>query len=83
MGADVDLRLADVPNGKAVRIVALSFDAPTAAWLSAIGIGCGECVTVLRRALFSGPLHVRTETGAELAIGHALSRDIQVERVDD
>ena len=50
-------------------------------WLEAIGLGEGERIVVLRRALFSGPLHVRTETGAELAIGHALSQDIRVERI--
>lgn len=56
----------------------MNLDAATCKWLDAIGIGVGERVTVLRRALFSGPLHVRTETGAELAIGYVLSKDIQV-----
>lgn len=61
-------------------IASMNLDAATSKWLEAIGIGVGENVTVLRRALFSGPLHIRTETGAELAIGYALSRDILVER---
>lgn len=58
----------------------MSLDHQTCTWLEAIGLGVGERIVVLRRALFSGPLHVRTDTGAELAIGHALSKDILVER---
>mgnify|MGYP003388915097 CR=1 FL=1 len=83
MADATDLRLVDARDGEPVRITSMSMDPQTTTWLGAIGLGVGERVVVLRRALFSGPLHVRTDTGAELAVGHALSKDIHVERVSD
>jgi ferrous iron transport protein A len=53
-------------------------DLEAQAWLAAVGIGCGEGVTVLRRAPFGGPLHVRTGTGGEFAIDVTLARTILV-----
>jgi len=46
------------------------------AWLRAVGIGEGERVTVLRRAVFGGPLHVRTGAGGEFALHRSLAESI-------
>ena len=74
------MRLSDVRDGESVQIAHVNTDADARAWLSAVGLSEGETVIVLRRALFRGPLHVRTEAGAELAVGHALGCDIEVLR---
>jgi ferrous iron transport protein A len=50
-----------------------------AAWLRAIGLGEGKTVTLLRRAPFGGPLHVRVSGGAELAVDRDLARKVEVE----
>jgi ferrous iron transport protein A len=48
-------------------------------WLAAVGIEAGERVIVLRKAPFGGPLHIRTETGGEFAIGRPLGDSILME----
>ena len=49
------------------------------AWLSAVGLYQGEEVTVLRRATWGGPLHLKVTSGGEFAIARELARDITVE----
>ncbi len=47
-------------------------------WVRAVGIFEGESISVLRRALFGGPLHVRTGSGGEFALDRALASNIDV-----
>ena len=47
-------------------------------WLRAVGIAEGEQVTILRRAAFGGPIHVRTGSGGEFALHRSLARSILV-----
>lgn len=49
-----------------------------AAWLRAIGLGEGTTVTLLRRAPWGGPLHVRVSGGAELAVDRELALQVEV-----
>ena len=70
--------LATVTAGEAVRIVSLGLDEDLAAWLGAVGIASGEHVTVLRRAAFGGPIHVRTSAGGEFAVARSLARAIVI-----
>ena len=77
---DVGAPLSALRDGEESRVarVALSHDA--AAYLRAIGIEEGVRVRVLRRAPLGGPLHVRTSSGAELALDRDLARRIEVAR---
>jgi ferrous iron transport protein A len=75
-----DLSLALVLPGTCVHIDALAIEADMAAWLEAVGIGVGETLTVLRRAAFGGPIHVRTSAGGEFAIARSLAEAIGVRR---
>lgn len=45
--------------GQSARITALGGDTPFAKRLHAMGFRAGQVVRVLRRAPFSGPMHVR------------------------
>ena len=64
--------------GERATIVAVKLEDDLSRWLAAIGIGRGDRVTVLRRAPFGGPIHLRTQAGGELAIDRALARAIRV-----
>ncbi len=68
--------------GERARVAAVVLDADQAAWLAAVGIREGEQLTVLRRAAFGGPVHVRTRAGGEFALARSLARAILVRRVD-
>lgn len=48
-------------------------------WLAAIGVGKGDRLTVLRRAPFGGPIHVRRHGGGEVAIDRTLASSVAVE----
>lgn len=78
MNARGNRTLADVELGRPVRIESLELERETEAWLSAIGLSAGEEVTVLRRAIFGGPLHVRTASGGELAVGRDVAAKVRV-----
>ena len=67
-----------ITPGHRARVVSIVLDADQAAWLAAVGIREGESLTVLRRAAFGGPLHVRTHAGCEFAIAKSLARTILV-----
>jgi len=71
--------LAEVAIGELVRIVGAKVDAEVTGWLSAVGLDHGEGVTVLRRAAFGGPLHVRTSSGGEFAVAKELAALLEVE----
>ena len=78
--------LANAAVGETVRVVELTIEEDLSAWLSAVGVGVGERLTLLRRAAFGGPLHVRSAAGGEFALNVALARSIHVradEDVDD
>jgi Fe2+ transport system protein FeoA len=70
--------LADLTGAERGRIAALRVSASDRGWLEAIGLGEGEVVTVLRRAPFGGPLHVRTGEGGEFAVDRALAARVDV-----
>lgn len=71
--------LARVAVGLLVCVVSLELEADLAEWLRAVGIGEGERLTVLRRAAFGGPVHVRTSSGGEFALNSSLARCIHTE----
>lgn len=73
--------LAALEIGVAARVIAVSLEDDLLRWLAAIGIACGDRVTVLRRAPFGGPIHLRAHTGGEFAVDRALAQRIRVETV--
>jgi ferrous iron transport protein A len=60
------------------RIVGFRLDPHEASWLEAVGLSCGGQVTVLRKALFGGPLHIRTGEGGEFAVDRTLASHVDV-----
>ena len=77
-GASGASSLAAAAVGACVRIVAARLDEDVAAWLAAVGLHEGEEVTVLRRAAFGGPLHVRTSSGGEFAVAKELAARLEI-----
>ncbi len=71
--------LASAAIGERFRIVGARLDADVAAWVAAVGLNEGEEVTVLRRASFGGPLHVRTGSGGEFAVAREIAGKLDVE----
>ena len=49
-----------------------------ATWLRAVGLFEGVEVTPLRFAPLGGPMHLRTSTGAELAVDLELAQCVEV-----
>lgn len=70
--------LTQLPLMSSAEVSAMHLDPTEANWLRAIGICEGQRVTVLRRALLGGPLHVRTASGGEFAVAADLARAIDV-----
>jgi Fe2+ transport system protein FeoA len=77
-GGSLEVPLASIPLGTHARVVRLDLDDELRDWLAAVGIGVGERIVVLRRAVFGGPLHLRTGTGGEFALNRALARMILI-----
>jgi Fe2+ transport system protein FeoA len=75
--------LASVVPGLTVRVAKLELEPDMCTWLSAVGIGLGEMLTVLRRAAFGGPLHVRTSAGGEFALNLSLARSILIRPIEE
>jgi ferrous iron transport protein A len=73
--------LAGAAVGEKVRIAATRLDDDTAGWLAAVGLHEGEEVVVLRRAVFGGPLHVRTASGGEFAVAREIAAMLAVEPI--
>jgi ferrous iron transport protein A len=71
--------LAGTSVGVRVRIARVELDGEAAAWIGAVGLHDGEELVVLRRAALGGPLHVRTASGGEFAIGREVAEQIVVE----
>jgi ferrous iron transport protein A len=70
--------LSEAIVGRFVRIAKVALESDLAAWLGAVGLHEGETLVVLRRALFGGPLHVRTASGGEFAVARELAAKIAV-----
>lgn len=70
--------LATLEIGTTAPVRALRLPDREAAWLRAVGLYEGIQVTPLRFAPLGGPVHVRTSTGAELAIDLELARAVDV-----
>ncbi|HSO35253.1 MAG TPA: FeoA family protein [Labilithrix sp.] len=70
--------LADAVTGERLRIARVDLDSEAAAWIGAVGLSEGEELVVLRRAALGGPLHVRTSSGGEFAVGREVARHITV-----
>ena len=73
--------LAVLATGVAREIAALELPAEDAAALDGLGLSPGRAVTVLRRAAFGGPLHLRVDTGVELALDRALAAGVTLRPV--
>lgn len=71
------INLSDVPNGGAMRLEGMDVDADVFASLDAMGLAVGDVATVIRRAAFGGPLHVRTSCGAEFAVSRSVASSIR------
>ena len=71
--------LADVSPGETVRVARVDLEPETASWLAAVGLERGEEVTLLRRAILGGPLHLRIARGGELAVARDVARHVVVE----
>ena len=88
MAQDVTLNRPEVPavalsqleTGMPARVLGLRLDARESDWLRALGITEGQWITVIRRALFGGPIHVRIESGGEFAIDRGLAGAIRCTR---
>jgi ferrous iron transport protein A len=74
--SESDASLAALAVGRSARVVRLALEDDLAAWLRAVGVAEGERLTVLRRAAFGGPIHVRTASGGEFALNRTLARSI-------
>ena len=70
--------LADAAIGSHVRIARVDLEGEAAAWISAVGLNEREGLVVLRRAVFGGPIHVRTASGGEFAVAREVARKISV-----
>ncbi len=73
--------LASAPLDTWVTISRVTLEGEAAAWVAAVGLHDGEALVVLRRAALGGPLHVRTGSGGEFAIGREVADRIEVEPV--
>lgn len=71
--------LAALGPGERGLVAEVQGDPEVARWLRALGIEAGTSLTVLRRGLWGGPLHVRAASGAEFALDGALARDVVLE----
>lgn len=72
--------LSQLETGVPARVLGLQLDPREGEWLRAVGIAEGQRVTVIRRALFGGPVHVRIESGGEYAIDRTLAGAIHCAR---
>ncbi len=73
------MTLDALPNEVFGRVRAIRLATSALGWLRAVGIFEGERVQILRRAVFGGPLHLRTGCGGEFAIDRALASSIEIE----
>ena len=74
--------LATVARNADVTIRRVELERELLDYLRAVGIYEGERLRVLRRAPFGGPLHVRTSSGGEFALGGSLAGRIFVDAAE-
>ncbi|MSP17320.1 MAG: ferrous iron transport protein A [Myxococcales bacterium] len=72
------LSLSELPAGRSAQVVALELDGDESAWLAAFGLFVGQRLTMVRRALAGGPLHVRAASGGEFALARSLAVRVAV-----
>ena len=72
------MRLLDLPVASVARVLALQLDESEARRVRAVGVVEDEAITVLRRAPFGGPLHVRMSSGGEFALDRRIAEAIEV-----
>ena len=65
--------LLGLEAGASATIASLDVSAEEHAELDAVGISAGRGVVLLRRAPFGGPLHLRIDTGVEVALDAELA----------
>ncbi len=70
--------LADAKIGEPLVVVRVDLDPSLRGWLAGVGIVEGEELTLLRRAMLGGPLHVRLAEGGELAVARDVAAQIAV-----
>ncbi len=70
-------RLLELEAGREARIERLEVDGEDGPLLRAMGLCEGEPVTILRRGLLGGPLHVRVGE-ASFALGRSLAEQVWV-----
>jgi ferrous iron transport protein A len=70
--------LAAIEPGGEVCVTAVILETDLAAWVKAVGICEGERLTVLRRAAFGGPIHVRAQSGGEFALARSVAPSVLV-----
>lgn len=71
------MTLADIPIGKTVTIQAIEFEESFCKRCFALGLRCDAEVTVIRKSLFNGPIHIRIGT-TDLALRKSLAKLIKV-----
>ena len=76
--AHVEKTLADSRVGDTVIVTRVELADDVTGWLSAVGLTDGEELTLLRRAILGGPLHVRLRHGGELAVARDVASHIIV-----
>jgi Fe2+ transport system protein FeoA len=77
------MTISKLQVGKTRVVRALRLPDHEASWLRAVGLYEGVAVTPLRFGPLGGPVHLRTSTGAELAIDLELARAIDLGDVVD
>jgi ferrous iron transport protein A len=70
--------LADCRVGETVVVTRVDLEPELRGWLGGVGIVEGEELTLLRRAMLGGPLHVRLAEGGELAVARDVAAHIVV-----
>lgn len=75
--------LNDAPLEIELLVIAVDLDPVVTSWIEAVGVAVGDRLSVLRRAAFGGPLHVRSVRGGEFAIDRSVAAHIHVERVEN
>ena len=70
-------RLADLPRGRTALVAELAVDSGLAHRLGALGLRPGQQVQVLRRAPWSGPIHLQVGM-TELMLRHREAARIRV-----
>ncbi len=78
---EATLALSSLASGDTGCVVQLALEPEMAEWLRAVGISEQERVTVLRRAAFGGPIHVRTSSGGEFALHATLAASVLTRRL--